>query len=94
MNDITKTITPSIELVTNLSNDNVSLPTKTGSLEEEIKSFKNENSDLIGDIKTQLKVIQNLSDPDSVTSRDKMIINYISDNNRSKTHLKIATSRN
>ena len=94
MNDITKTIAPSIELVTNLSNNNVSLTTKIESLEEEIKSLKNENSDLIGDIKTQLKVIQNLSDPDSVTSRDKMIINYISDNNRSKTHLKIAASRN
>ena len=94
MNDITKTIAPSIELVTNLSNNNVSLTTKIESLEEEIESLKNENSDLIGDIKTQLKVIQNLSDPDSVTSRDKMIINYISDNNRSKTHLKIATSRN
>ena len=94
MNDITKTIAPSIELVTNLSNDNVSLLTKIESLEEEIKSLKNENSDLIGDIKTQIKIIQNLSNPDSVTNRDKMIINYISDNNRRKTHLKIATSRN
>lgn len=52
MNDITKTIAPSIELVTNLSNNNVSLTTKIESLEEEIKSLKNENSDLIGDIKT------------------------------------------
>ena len=54
MNDIIKTVTPSSEMVTNLSNDNVSLQMKIKSLEEEIKSLKNENGNLKGDIKTQL----------------------------------------
>ena len=54
MNDIIKTITPSSEMVTNLSNDNVSLQMKIKSLEEEIKSLKNENGNLKGHIKTQL----------------------------------------
>ena len=54
MNDIIKTITPSSEMVTNLSNDNVSLQMKIKLLEEEIKSLKNENGNLKGDIKTQL----------------------------------------
>ena len=62
MNDIIKTITPSSEMVTNLSNDNVSLQTKIKSFEEEIKGLKNENSNLKGDIKTQLKVIENYQD--------------------------------
>ena len=61
MNDIIKTITPSFELVTNLSNDNVSLQAKIKLLEEEIESLKNENGNLKGDIKTQLEVIENLS---------------------------------
>ena len=52
MNDIIKTITPSSEMVTNFSNDNVSLQMKIKSLEEEIKSLKNENGNLKGDIKT------------------------------------------
>ena len=51
MNDIIKTITSS-EMVTNFSNDNVSLQMKIKSLEEEIKSLKNENGNLKGDIKT------------------------------------------
>ena len=51
-------------------------------LEEESKSFKNK---LIGDIKTQLKVIENLSRcenrhcQDSVNNKDKMNVNYKSD---------------
>ena len=61
MNGIIKTITPSSELVTNLSNDIVSLQTKIQSLEEEITNLKNENSNLKGDMKTQLKVNENLS---------------------------------
>ena len=61
MNNPVKTITPSSEMVTNLSIDNVSLQTKIKSLEEEIKSRKTENSNLKDDIKTQLKVIENLS---------------------------------
>ena len=52
MNDIIKTITLSSEIVTNLSNDNVFLQAKMKSLEEEIKSLKNENSNLKCDIKT------------------------------------------
>ena len=60
MNEITKTITPTSKLVTNLSNDNVYLQTKRKLLEEENKGLKNENSNLKGDIKTQLKVIENL----------------------------------
>ena len=99
MNNIIKTITPSYELVTNLSNDNVSLQTKIKSLDEEIISLKNENSNLKGDAKTQLKVIESLSKfkkrncKDSVTNKDKVNINYKSDDNKNKIHLKIATSR-
>ena len=80
MNNIIKTITPSYELVTNLSNDNVSLQTKIKSLDEEIISLKNENSNLKGDAKTQLKVIESLSKfkkrncKDSVTNKDKVNI--------------------
>ena len=48
-------------MVTNLSNDNVSLQTKIKSLEEEIESVKKKNISLEGHIKTQLKVIENLS---------------------------------
>ena len=46
MNDMIKIITPSSEMVTNLTNGNVSLQTKIKSLEDEIKSLKNENSSL------------------------------------------------
>ena len=82
MNDIIKAGTPSSELVTNLSNDNVSLRAKIKSLEKEIKSLKNENGNLKVDIKTQLKVIENLSRfenrhrGDSVTNKDKLNVNY------------------
>ena len=82
MNDIIKTVTPNSELVTNLSNDNVSLQMKIKSLEEEIWSLKNENSTLKGDIKTQLKVIENLSRfenrhcKDSIANKDKVSVNY------------------
>ena len=61
MNEITKTITPTSKLVTNLSNDNVYLQTKRKLFEEKNKGLKNENSNLKGDIKTQLKVIESLS---------------------------------
>ena len=77
MNGIIKRITPSSEMVTNLSNDNVSLQTKIKLLEEEIKSLKNESSNFKGDIKTHLKVIKNLSRcenrhcEDSITNKDK-----------------------
>ena len=82
MNDIIKTITPSSEMVTNLSNDNVSLQTKTKLLEEEFKSLKNENSNLKGDINTQLKVIINLSRfdnrhcEDPIANKNKVNVNY------------------
>ena len=67
-------------MITNLSNDNVSLQTKIKSLEEEIKSLKNTN--LKGDIKTQLKVTENLSRfenrhcEDSIANKDKVNVNY------------------
>ena len=61
MNDIIKTTTPSSELVTKLSKDNISLQAKINLLKEEIKSPKNENGNLKGDIKTQLNVTENLS---------------------------------
>ena len=98
MNDIIKRITPSSEMVTNLSNDNVSLQTKIKSLEEEIKSLKNENSNLTGDIKTQLKVIENLSRfenrhcEDSIANKDKVNVNY--ESNDLESQWQIATSRN
>ena len=57
-----KTITPSSEMVTNLSNDNLSLQTKIKSHEEEIKSLKNENSNLKGDRKTRHKVVKTYQD--------------------------------
>ena len=100
MNDIIKTITPSSEMVTNLSNDNVSLQTKIKSLEEEIKSLKNENSNLKDDIKTQLKVIENLSRfenrhcEDSIANKDKVNVNYESNNLKNESQWQIATSRN
>ena len=81
MNDIIKTITPSSEMVTNLSDDNVSLQTKIKSLEEEIKGLKNENSNLKCDIMTQLNVIENLSKfenrhfEDSIANKDKVNVN-------------------
>ena len=53
MNNAIKITTPNSEMVSNLSND-VSLQTKIKLLEEEIKSLKNENSNLKGDIKRQL----------------------------------------
>ena len=55
VNNTIKTTTPSSELVTNLSNDKVSLQTKIKSLEEEIKILRNENSNLKDNIKAQLK---------------------------------------
>ena len=100
MNDIIKTITPSSEMVTNLSNDNVSLQTKIKSLEEEIKSLKNENSNLKGDIKTQLKVTENLSRfenrhcEDSIANKDKVNVNYESNDLKNESQWQIATSRN
>ena len=100
MNDIIKRITPSSEMVTNLSNDNVSLQTKIKSLEEEIKSLKNENSNLKGDIKTQLKVIENLSRfenrhcEDSIANKDKVNVNYESNDLKNESQWQIATSRN
>ena len=58
MNDIIKTITPNPDLVTDLSNENTSLTTKIILLEEEIKTLKDENSNLKDNIKTQLTVIE------------------------------------
>ena len=98
MNDIIKTITPSSEMVTNLSNDNVFLQTKIKLLEEEIKSLKNSN--LKGDIKTQLKVIENLSRfenrhfEDSITKKHKVNVNYESDDLKNESQWQITTSRN
>ena len=98
MNDIIKTITPSSEMVTNLSNDNVFLQTKIKLLEEEIKSLKNSN--LEGDIKTQLKVIENLSRfenrhfEDSITKKHKVNVNYESDDLKNESQWQITTSRN
>ena len=60
MNGIIKTIIPSSEMVANLSDD-VYLQTKIKPLEEEIKSLKNESSNLKGEIKPQLRVIETLS---------------------------------
>ena len=73
-------------MVTNLSNDNVSLQTKIKSLEEEIESVKNENVNLKGDIKTQLRLIKNLSRfenrhcEDFITNKEKLNVNYESGN--------------
>ena len=92
MNNIIKTITPSSELVTNLSSDMVSLQTKIKSLEEEIKSLKNENSNLRDNIKAQLYVIENLSRfenrhrTDSVTNKVKVNINYKVDDHKNEIH--------
>ena len=100
MNDIIKTITPSSEMVTNFSNDNVSLQMKIKSLEEEIWSLKNENSTLKGDIKTQLKVIENLSRfenrhcEDSIANKDKVNVNCEFNNLKNESQWQIATSRN
>ena len=100
MNDIIKTITPSSEMVTNLSNDNVSLQTKIKSLEEEIKSLKNESSNLKGGMKTQLKVIENLSRfenrhcKDSIANKDKVNVNYEFNDFKNESQWQIATSRN
>ena len=96
MNDIIKTVTPSSEMVTNLSNDNVSLQTKLKSLEEEIECVKNENINLKGDIKTQLKVTENLSRfenrhyGDSITNKEKVNVNYESDNLKNESQWQIA----
>ena len=87
-------------MVTNLSNDNVSLQTKIKSLEEEIKSLKNENSNLKGDIKTQLKVTENLSRfenrhcEDSIANKDKVNVNYESNDLQNESQWQIATFRN
>ena len=94
-----KTITPSSEMVTNLTNGNVSLQTKIKSLEDEIKSLKNENTSLKGDIKTQLKVMENISRfenrhcQDSVANKDNVNVNYESNNLKNECQLQIAFSR-
>ena len=99
MNDMIKTITPSSEMVTNLTNGNVSLQTKIKSLEDEIKSLKNENTSLKGDIKTQLKVMENISRfenrhcQDSVANKDNVNVNYESNNLKNECQLQIAFSR-
>ena len=86
-------------MVTNLSNDNVSLKTKIKSLEEEIKSLKNENNNLKGDIKTQLKFIENLSRfenrhcEDSIANKDKVNVNYESNDLKNKSQWQIPTCR-
>ena len=55
-------------------------------LEEEIKSLKNDNGKLNADIKTQLKVVENVYRfenrhcDDSVTNKDKLNVNYESNN--------------
>ena len=59
--------------------------TKIKSLVEEIECLKNENSNLKGDLKTQFRVIENLSKSenrpceDSVTNKYKINVNYKSD---------------
>ena len=94
-----KIITPSSEMVTNLTNGNVSLQTKIKSLEDEIKSLKNENSSLKGDIKTQLKVMENISRfenrhcEDSIANKDKVNVNYESNNLKNECQWQIAFSR-
>ena len=73
-------------MVTNLSNNNVSLQTKIKSLEEEIESVKNENVSLKGDIKTHLRLIKNLSRfenrhcEDFITNKENLNVNYESGN--------------
>ena len=62
VNDIIETITPSSDLIKNLSNENVSKQKKTEMLQEEIKLLRNETISLKEDIKTQMKAIENLSD--------------------------------
>ena len=87
-------------MVTNLSNDNVSLQTKIKSLEQETTSLKNENSNLKGDIKTQLKVIENLFRfenrlcEDSVTHKDKVNVNYEPDHLKNEIQWEVAAFRN
>ena len=91
MKDIIKTITPGSETVTNLSNDNVSLQKKIKSLEEEIESVKNENINLKGDIKTQVKVIKNLSRlenrhcEDFIINKEKVNVNCESFNPKNES---------
>ena len=70
-------------------------------LEEEIKSLKNENSNLKGEIKTQLKVIENLSRFENRHCEDSIIyhkgkanVSYDSDNLKNERQWQIATSRN
>ena len=100
MNNTYKTITPRFDLITNISNVNVSLQAKIKSLEEEIKSLKNGNSDLNGEIKSRLNVTENLSRvenrhcEDSVTNKDKVNVNYKSDDLKIKIKWQMATSRN
>ena len=60
---------------------------KSNRLKKEL-SLKNENISLKGDIRTQLKVLENLSKFEnrpckgSVTSKDKMNVNYKSDDSK------------
>ena len=62
VNDIIETITPSSDLIKNLSNENVSKQKKIEMLQEEIKLLRNENISLKEDIKTQMKAIENVFD--------------------------------
>ena len=100
VSDIIKAGTSSFELVTNLSNDNVSLRAKIKSLEKEIKSLENENGNLKADTKTQLKVIENLSRfenrhcDDSVTNKNKLNVNYELTISKNEIQWQIATSSN
>ena len=73
---------------------------KIKSLEQEITSLKNENSNLKGDIKTQLKVIENLFRfenrlcEDSVTNKDKVNVNYEPDDLKNEIQWEVAAFRN
>ena len=61
--------------------------------------MENKNDNLTGDIKTQLKVIENLSRfenghcDDSVTNKDILNVNYESNDLKNEIQWKIATSR-
>ena len=61
VNDSMKSVTPNLELLTSLSDENNLEKTKIKSLEEEIKKLMNENINLRENTLTQHKIIQNLS---------------------------------
>ena len=84
VNDIIETITPSSDLIKNLSNENVSKQKKIEMLQEEIKLLRNENISLKEDIKTQIKAIENLSDYHKRKREDNNNEDKINQNN--KTH--------